>query len=43
MYRVLLKSMNFGAPDNKDKGHDGAAAEARNLEKDLWKQNKNLA
>jgi hypothetical protein len=29
MYRVLLKSMNFGAPGNKVQGHDGAAAEAR--------------
>jgi hypothetical protein len=37
MYRVLLKSMNLGAPDTK-KGttHDGAAVKARN-----GKQNEN--
>jgi hypothetical protein len=39
MYRVLLKSMNLGAPDtNKGMTHDGAVVKAGDR-----KQNENLA
>src|ERR1700691_2114639 len=38
MYRVLLKSMKWFAPDDKSATHDGAAVKARN-----GKQNENRA